>query len=114
YLDGDPAIDLVGTVYEGDARYIHFYLSGSGKDFRTRSFTKEDADNVFATHMLAANTTSVGYLNDSSRTHEMLPLIGPSFYDRFEPMLLLFSGGENGPDAAWDAVYAPSRDGVTA
>lgn len=117
-LDGDGVKDLAGTVYPGGVAEpgIYLYLSGSGKDFRSRSFSYADADKVlstssFHTHVYGA---SGGYLNDSSGRYEMLLLVGPSFYDRYESMLLLFSGGKYGPNGTWDALYAPSRDGVTA
>lgn len=114
-FDGDHVPDIATTLYGGDTAGIYVYRSGSGKDFRTRSFAPGDADRVlltthFHTHVYGAGG---GYLNDSSRRYAMLPLVGASFFDPSESMLLLFSGGKQGPNATYDALYAPSRDGVT-
>ena len=110
--DGDGTVDLAGTVYDGDLRHIHLYLSRSGKDFRTRSFAREDAEKVLTTTLLRTRTR-VGYVGDSSQRYEMLSLTGPSIYHANEPMIVLFSGGKLGPNNTWDAYYSPSSDGVT-
>ncbi|MEZ4785167.1 MAG: VCBS repeat-containing protein [Candidatus Kapaibacterium sp.] len=93
--DGDGTVDLAGTVYDGDLRYIHIYLSSSGKDFRTRSFARSDAEKVLQTTLLRP-FGRVGALNDSSGRYEMLSMIGPSIYHANEPMLVLFGGGKSG------------------
>ena len=116
HLDGDGCIDIATTVGTAPTPGVYIYLSSSQKDFRTRTFDYSDADIVLETedyHIPVARTGG-GYINDTTDQFESLLLIGPSIYDPFEPMLLLFSGGKGGPNVTWDGLYAPSRDGVTA
>jgi hypothetical protein len=98
-------LDLVLPSSDGS---VFTYLSkGSGKSVLTRSFSKADADRTFTS---LGNPRPVGYLNDSSRHYAMF---GSEAGDQQGSRILaMFSGGESGPDAAYDAFYAPDADGI--
>ncbi|MBL7989571.1 MAG: hypothetical protein JNJ94_16025 [Chlorobi bacterium] len=110
-LDGDHRADFVGKVYAttGPPPAIYLFLSGSGKDYRTRPFTLDDADQVLPTRTDAYLWRAAGYLNDSSRRFEMLPLVDQ--LGDGDGMMLL-SGGNHGPNRTYDAYYFSPTDGI--
>lgn len=110
-LDGDHRADFVGKVYAttGPPAAIYLFLSGSGKDYRSRSFTLDDADQVLPTRTDAYLWRAAGYLNDSSRRFEMLPLVEQ--LGNGDGVMLL-SGGKQGPNRTYDAYYFSPTDGI--
>jgi hypothetical protein len=98
----DPAravLDLAVDQRHNPDRGTYFFRSNNGKNARTRSFHRDDADNVLPD--LVGHLRG-GYLNDSSRRYEMLQmglLEGQVGY----PKIMFFAGGDNGPDQAYDA-----------
>jgi len=97
-LDGDGRADLAGTAYGGDSAGVYLWLSGSGKDPRSRPFDRADADQWLVGTGYADWRHSVGYLNDSLHRYQMLPV-------RHSSTLLLFGGGRQGPNGSYDAWY---------
>jgi len=99
--DGDSILDFAGQVWVGNNAGVYVYLSRSGKQFRNRSFTLEDADRVLlsTTYFLRG---PLGPMNDPSHTFDMLSVIGR------DPGLLAFSGSVNGPDITNEAWYSES------
>jgi hypothetical protein len=90
--DGDGISDLaIDRAYHPPIGTFLF-RSGSGKDARTRNFSVEDADVFFPEKI---SHKSAGFCNDSTQRYEMLFLGGTP--------RMLFGGGSNGPDLAYDA-----------
>ncbi len=106
HLDGDDAVDLAGYT-GGGVDGTSVFLSTRG-NVRTRSFDVDSADLFYKTGRLSA---SPGYLNDSLRRYEMLPLYGPRRNGEL-PTLMLVSGAKYGPDYDYDAWYSPALDDV--
>ena len=97
--DGDGKLDFAGRVFQVHNPGVFVYLSGSGKSFRSRSFSRDDAEVYFRTSQYGP-LGSVGYLNDPQRKQEMLPLYGP------KPRPLLFSATKDGIDPYFEAYFA--------
>ncbi|MBL7987430.1 MAG: T9SS type A sorting domain-containing protein [Chlorobi bacterium] len=97
--DGDGKLDFAGQVWVGPQAGVYVYLSRPGKSFRSRSFSRDDADRVFlsTTYFLRG---PLGPLNDPTHTFDMLSVIG------VDPGLLAFSGSKNGPDLHNEAWYS--------
>jgi hypothetical protein len=109
-IDGDGTADLLGNVGLGNDRYqINVYRSKVGKSARTRSYSIDDADQVFTTtnYYVEGN---LGYLNDSLRRYQMVPFYGPD--PRGGARMLAFSGGPDGLNATYDAYYSAASDGL--
>ena len=105
-LDGDGAVDLSGIVFEGNRAGIYLYLTGSGQSARDRSFDLDNADQYYATTEYS-RIGQVGYLNDGSNRYEMFGLVS-----RDAQTLLFLSGGPEGPDSTYEAIYRPGSDGL--
>jgi hypothetical protein len=93
--DGDHIMDV---ITEG----AHIWRSGSGKDPHTRAWSFPDAD----IYLKSAGGPfgpggRPGYLN--SKRYEMVAT-------GWSPGTILFSGGPEGPDLAYDATYYPGLD----
>jgi hypothetical protein len=86
--DGDGMLDIATG---GFGNYVAVFLSGSGKDIRTRSLDNNDADLRYAPY---ASPLALGYLSDSSRRYQMLGILG-------DGLKRGFSGGPGGPDPFW-------------
>ena len=116
-LDGHPGLDMAATVYAGGEQEpgIYIYLSGSGKDVRTRSYGFDDAAVVLKinTSKYRVSGHRVGFLNDTTHRFEMLAVIYPGFGQFDDSEMLLLSGGKKGPNGTYDARYRPADDGVT-
>jgi hypothetical protein len=100
--DGDGIADLAidgefGAVAEHGT---YLFRSGTGRDARTRSYTRSDADRFFRDYIWHM---SGGHLNDSVNRYAMLGLrqFGPEVGTPSKTYL--FSGGVGGPDNAYDA-----------
>ena len=105
--NGDGAADL-GSYEFAEVEGNRLYMSGQGKDFRTRSFTLDDADLLYENGFLL--TISAGFLNDSSRRNE--PIIFANSYAQPDPdAIYMVSGGAWGPDHDYDAEYRWSGPG---
>ena len=95
--DGDNAADLVTPG-------ILLWRSANGKDPRSRSWDRADADIYLKSPGGPLNAgASAGYLN--SKRYEMAGGI-------WSPGAILFSGGPHGPDLAYDAIYYPALDSL--
>src|SRR5690606_34112559 len=66
-LNGDGAADIGSYEYE-EVSGSRIYLSGNGKNARTRSFSIDDADYYVRNGVISSVTS--GYINDSSRRYE--------------------------------------------
>jgi hypothetical protein len=80
------------------------WRSGSGKDAHTRAWTNDDAD----IYLRSAGGPFgpggwPGYLN--SKRYEMIATA-------WSPGKIYFSGGPEGPDHAYDAMFYPGNDGL--
>lgn len=98
--DGDGVLDLAIDQRHNPDRGTYLFRSGNGKNTRTRSYDRNDADTWFPDIMLHERG---GYINDSSRRYEMLQirrLEGQTAY----PGPMFFAGGDDGPDIAYDAT----------
>jgi hypothetical protein len=96
-VDGDNIMDIVVYV-------ARIWRSGSGKDPHTRSWTNADAD----IYLRSAGGTfgpggRPGYLN--SKQYEMVATA-------WAPGKVYFSGGPNGPDRDYDAIFYPGNAGL--
>ena len=105
-LDGDDAVDIAGYTGGGiDGTSV--YLSTRG-NVRTRSFSVDSADLFYKTGLFQ---DSPGYLNDTLRRYEMLPL-GAPLKQGEQRSLILVSGSTYGPDYDYEAWYSPALDHV--
>ena len=97
--DGDGIPDLAIDHRVNPSRGTYIFRSRTGKNARTRSYHRSDADNVLPDVVLHMHG---GHLNDSSRRYEMLQMgliEGQTGY----PPHMFFAGGDNGPDQSYDA-----------
>ena len=99
--DGDGYSDL---LWSGSEALLH--LSSTSKFPRSREYSRTDVDRVFVGR--GTRTFVLGPLNDSSGRYDMFGL-STGMGDATD---LIFSGGAGGPDAAYDAWYNTSGDGL--
>jgi hypothetical protein len=104
--DGDGVMDLIFPAHDGA---IRIYRSrAAGKNALDRSFSNGDADRTFDPG--SAWPKPVGYLNDRNQRYGMFGLEGGD--GKGHGILAIFGGGPNGPDAAYEAYYGASFDGL--
>jgi hypothetical protein len=100
--DGDGMLDIVTG---GEDYKVSMYLSGSGKNLRTRSLSSGDIDLTLRASTYYCVPNRVGYLSDSSRRFDVLTInVGGVNY--------LFSGGPNGPDPYYDGYTGDMLGGI--
>lgn len=107
-VNGDGRADFGSFEYE-DLQGNRIYLSGEGKDVRTRSFSLEDADVFYANGRLLDHPT--GHLNDSTQRFESM-LFNESYLFPSPRGMWLVSGSSTGPDFDYDATYHWGNIGV--
>lgn len=89
-FDNDGKTDMLLSYND-----LRFYMSRSGKSMRNRIYDSADAERII---LLGPNDSDEdgGYLNDRSSSHPGMKInAGKTYY---------FSGSEEGPDGAYDAI----------
>ncbi|KXK57044.1 MAG: T9SS type A sorting domain-containing protein [Chlorobi bacterium] len=104
--DGDSIADI---LVNGN----YLFRSASGKNFRSRSFQVDDADQQLQSPDFFVRFNA-GPLNNSNHRFDMIALVRPG-QDRFASSeLRLFSGGPAGVNTTYDAFYSTHSDGMIA
>ena len=101
--DGDSAVDMVGNFWWADSSVFFLWLSGSEHDPRTRPFDSTDVDLVIED---AVGGGTFGYIGDSLRRYQMLPI---SEHPQQRKDLYGLGGGKYGPNLTYDLWLSGSE-----